>query len=126
MSKIRISRLEEEIKRELSHIINNEVKDPRIVGLLSITSVEVTGDLRYAKVFVSNYCSKEEQDQAIKGLEKAKGFIRSELGQKIKARIIPELLFKPDTSMEYAGKISKILTEIKENQGENDAGTPQD
>lgn len=126
MSKIRISRLEEEIKRELSHIINNEVKDPRIIGLLSITNVEVTGDLRYAKVFISNYGSKEEQDQAIKGLEKAKGFIRSELGQRIRARFIPELLFRSDTSMEYGAKISKILTEIKENQGEKDAGASQD
>ena len=125
MSKIRISRLEEEIKRELSHIINNEVKDPRINGLISITNVQVTGDLRYAKVFISNYCSKEEQDQAIKGLEKAKGFIRAELGQRIGAKFIPELLFKADTSMEYAGKISKILTEIKTNQGENDGGTSQ-
>ena len=126
MSKVRISRLAEEIKRELSHIINTELKDPRISGLISITNVEVTGDLRYAKVFISNYGSEEEQLQSLKALEKAAGFIRTELGQRIRARYIPELIFKSDASMEYGAKISKILAEINEKSGDSSAGASKD
>lgn len=126
MSKIRINRIEEEIKRELSHIINTEVKDPRINGLISITDVEVSGDLKYAKIFISSYASEKEQEQVLEGLEKAKGFLRTGLAQRVRVRSVPELIFKSDNSLEYGAKITRILKEIKDNQGGEDVGTPED
>lgn len=123
MGKVRSNRISEEVKRELANIIQMELKDPRVRGLLSITGVQVTGDLRYAEVFVSYYGSKEEQKEVLETLKKAAGFIRNELGKRVRLRFVPELIFKADNSMEHGAKISAILTQIsREEEEEEDNG----
>ncbi|KJS87100.1 MAG: ribosome-binding factor A [Peptococcaceae bacterium BICA1-8] len=120
MGKNRNNRIAEEIKKELADIIRTQLKDPRVQGLLSITSVQVTGDLRYAEVFISFYGKNEEKKEVINTLIKAAGFIRIELGKRIKIRYVPELLFKTDDSIEHGARISAILTEIKPKEENND------
>lgn len=108
----RNSRLSEEIKRSISNIIQNELKDPRIPMLTSVTNVDVTKDLKYAKVFISVYGDPEQKAKCIEGLKSSSGFIRKEVGNSVKMRHIPELMFELDESIEYGLHISKILNEI--------------
>jgi ribosome-binding factor A len=126
MGKVRSNRISEEVKRELANIIQMELKDPRVRGLLSITGVQVTGDLRYAEVFVSYYGSKEEQKEVLETLKKAAGFIRNELGKRVRLRFVPELIFKADNSMEHGAKISAILTQISREEEEDNGRHSQD
>ncbi len=107
----RIYRISEEIKREVSNIIQNELKDPRIPEFVSVLSVDTTRDLRYAKVYVSVYGDEEEKEKAMEGLKNAAGFIRREIGQRIKLRYTPELLFELDNSIEYGIYINKLINE---------------
>lgn len=111
----RIYRISEEIKREISNIIQNDLKDPRLPEFVSVLSVDTTRDLRYAKVYVSVYGNEEEKKKAIEGLKNAAGFIRREIGQRIKLRYTPELLFELDNSIEYGIYINKLINEtVKE------------
>ena len=110
--KIRPNRIAEEIKREIINIIRNDIKDPRVDGLVSVTDVEVTSDLSYAKIYVSKYGTDWQRDEALKGLEKAAGYIRSELSKRLKLRYMPELIFKLDDSLTYGAKIETILNDI--------------
>jgi ribosome-binding factor A len=112
MSKVRVSRIGEQMKKELSQIIQREIKDPRI-GFVTVTAVEVTGDLQLAKVYISVMGNAEQQEDSHKALEKAKGFIRTELGRRMRLRHTPELNFKTDASIEYGSKIESILKEMK-------------
>ena len=112
--KIRPNRIAEEIKRELVAIIRTEIKDPRVSGLVRVTDVEVTRDLSYAKIYISKYGSLDSRQEALQGLEKAAGFIRSELSKRLKMRSVPELIFKLDDSLEYGAKIETILHGINE------------
>lgn len=109
----RLERINEELKKELSDIVKSQLKDPRIPELVSISQVKVTNDLRYAKVFVSIYGDKQQQEEAINGLESARGFLRREIGKKIRIRCIPELIFEVDDSIEYGIHIDSILRDIK-------------
>jgi len=118
MANLRDSRVGEEIKRELSLMIQAKMKDPRIKGLISITNVEVTKDIRYAKVYVSIMATPEEQKITLQVLEKASGFFRSELAKILTTRLTPELIFKHDTSLEYGAKIDDILAGINKEKGE--------
>jgi len=113
MAKMRAERLAELIKQEISDIIFREVKDPRI-GFLSITDVEVSGDLRNANIYVSVYGTEEERKSTLEGLEKAKGFIRKLLGERITVYHTPELSFHYDQSIEYGAYINKLLDKVKE------------
>ncbi len=108
----RVSRLAEEIKREVTDIVRNHLKDPRISHLTSVTEVEVSKDMRYAKIFVSVYGSEEEQVKTLEGLQSANGFIRSELGRRIRLRYLPEITFNLDTSIEQGVKISQIIDKV--------------
>jgi ribosome-binding factor A len=108
----RNSRLSEEIRKTISSVIQNGLKDPRIPMLTSITNVDVTKDLKYAKVFVSVYGDETQKAKCIEGLKSSAGFIRKEIGANIKMRHIPELTFELDNSIEYGLHISKILNEI--------------
>ncbi|MBP1931534.1 30S ribosome-binding factor RbfA [Ammoniphilus resinae] len=112
MSKVRVSRIGEQMKKELSQIIQREIKDPRI-GFVTVTAVEVTGDLQQAKVYVSVMGNEEQTENSLAALQKAKGFIRTEVGRRIQLRHTPELLFKIDKSIEYGSKIETILGDIK-------------
>ena len=116
MAKNRSARVGELLKKEISQIILREMKDPRI-GFVSVTDVEVTGDLRQAKVFVSVYGSDKEKEETMEGLDKATGFIRKLVGERVKIYHTPELLFRYDNSIEHGVHISKIIDDLKE-QGE--------
>ncbi|SMB94095.1 ribosome-binding factor A [Desulfonispora thiosulfatigenes DSM 11270] len=128
MKKVRTDRISEEIKRELAQIVPGRIKDPRVTGLVSITAVEVTNDLSYAKVYVTRYGNQtqEEKDSLLKGLEKASGFIRGELGKNIKIRHVPQLLFTLDTSLEYGAKIDSLINKVKEPKDESNNGHSED
>ncbi|MFD2613049.1 30S ribosome-binding factor RbfA [Paenibacillus gansuensis] len=117
MAKVRVGRVGEQIKKELSLIIQTELKDPRI-GFITVTGVEVTNDLSQAKVFFSVLGSDEQKAESLKALEKAKGFLRSELGRKLLLRHQPELIFKFDSSIEYGSRIEKLLEKISDEDSE--------
>lgn len=114
----RTRRVAEEMKREIANIIKEDLKDPR-VGFVTVTGVEVTPDFRYAKVFVSVYGSDVEINQALEGLEKASGFIRKEIGNRIKLRYTPELSFRFDESIRHGAKIAEILADMQEKEGKD-------
>jgi len=114
MSSHRTAKISEEIKKELSQMIREEVKDPRVKGLISVTHVEATNDLRYAKVFISILSDPEISKITMLALEKAGGYLRSELAKRLQLRYTPELLFKLDSSLEYGSKINQILSEIND------------
>ena len=107
----RLERIDEELKKEISNIINYELKNPKITGLISVTRVKVTPDLKYAKVYVSILNSKNVKDTLL-NLKKSSGYIRTEIAKNINLRITPELVFVLDDSMEYGSKIDQILKEI--------------
>lgn len=117
MSNVRAHRVGEQIKKELSELIMRELKDPRI-SFVTITDVEVTGDLQQATVYITVLGSDEELEETLQGLEKAKGFLRSEIGKRVRLRKTPELLFKTDTSIEYGNRIESLLRELKKEDNE--------
>lgn len=114
--KVRPNRIGEEIKKELVLLIRNGIKDPRVDTLISITDVEVTGDLSYATIFISRFGSEQQRQDALEGMKAAAGFIRSELSKRLKLRTVPELIFKLDDSLEYGAKIETILHQINQEQ----------
>lgn len=107
----RMARVNEELKRELSNIINYEVKNSNVTGMISITKVKTSPDLKYAKISVSIINSKNIK-QTLAGLKAASGFIRSRVAEKINLRVTPELVFELDESLIYGEKIDKILEEV--------------
>lgn len=111
MAKIRTGRVSEQIKKEISLLIQTELKDPRI-GFVTVTGVDLTNDLSQAKIYLSVLGDDEQKNNSLKALDKANGFLRSELGKRIKLRHVPELIFKIDESIEYGSRIEKLLTEI--------------
>ena len=112
MSVNRIIRISEEIRKEVSDIILNDLKDPRISGMISITKASVTKDMRYAKIYFSVLGGPEDKKHILEGLKNAAGFIRKEIGHRMKLRYIPEMIFEVDDSIEYGFKISNILKQI--------------
>lgn len=115
MGQLRVEKVQEFIKQEVSKIILNEMKDPRI-GFVTVTQVEATGDLRSAKIYVSLMGSDEQKAQTWTGLQKALGYIRTEIGKRIRLRFTPELSFHLDQSLDYSVKIQELLTKIKEDE----------
>lgn len=114
----RTIRISEEIKREISIIIQRDLKDPRLSELISVTGVKATKDLRYAKVFVSIMADEDKKNETLEGLKSAAGFIRRELGNRLQIRYTPEILFELDNSIEYGAKITKLIRDIKEKDKE--------
>lgn len=110
MSATRMGRINEEIQRCLSELIRT-VKDPRVHGLLSITAVETTADLKYAKVYVS-VLDKSDADQVVKGLRSAGGYLRRELGHALSLRATPELTFVRDDSMAKGAHILELIENL--------------
>lgn len=108
----RTARLAETIKEESADIIQNELKDPRL-GFATITRVEVSADLRYAKIFVSVYGSPEEGRATLTVLEGAQGYVRGILGRRLRLRYVPEIVFKLDTAISHGIKVSRLLDELK-------------
>jgi ribosome-binding factor A len=110
---LRANRVGEQMKKELGDIIGRKIKDPRI-GFVTVTDVEVSGDLQLAKVFISVLGDEAQRENTLKGLAKAKGFIRSEIGQRIRLRKTPEIVFEFDESIDYGNRIETLLHEIHE------------
>ncbi|HEY4532116.1 MAG TPA: 30S ribosome-binding factor RbfA [Kurthia sp.] len=110
---LRANRVAEQMKKELGDIIGRKLKDPR-VGFITVTDVEVTGDLQQATIYITSLGSEREKQDTLKGLEKAKGFIRSEISKRIRLRITPELFFEFDASAEYGNRIDDLLRKLHE------------
>lgn len=112
---MRANRVAEQMKKELGEIIGRKLKDPRI-GFVTVTDVAVTGDLQQATIYVTVLDGNKAD--TLKALEKAKGFIRSEIGQRIRLRITPELLFQFDESAAYGNRIDDLLRQINKSSEE--------
>jgi ribosome-binding factor A len=112
MARKRVARLNEQLKRELTGLLQFEVKDPR-VGAITITDVEVSPDLYHAKVYFTLLGGAEERDVAQEGLRAAAGFLRSELGKRLHIRRAPELHFTFDNTLEHAMHIERLLQEAR-------------
>jgi ribosome-binding factor A len=118
MASNKIQRINEEIQRALFTLLRN-VKDPRVQqGMLSVTGVDTTADLRYAKIFISVFGDVEEKELK-KGLKSASGYLRHELGQSLELRYTPELIFEIDQSIAHGAHISKIIQDLDISEEEN-------
>ena len=109
----RMNRIDEELKREISNIINYELNNTNITGMVSVTKVKVTPDLRFARVYISMLNSSKKK--TLEALKKSAGYIRTQLANKINLRITPEIIFEYDESIEYGAKIDSILSDIMKN-----------
>jgi ribosome-binding factor A len=112
MPRIRASRVGEQIKKELSQIMQQELKDPRI-GFVTVTAVEMSGDLQVAKVYISVLGNEEQKSQTLAALERAKGFVRSEIGRRVQLRMVPEIHFHLDESLDHSERINALLQSAK-------------
>ncbi|WP_066068665.1 30S ribosome-binding factor RbfA [Neobacillus soli] len=111
----RANRVSEQMKKELGDIISRKIKDPRI-GFVTVTDVEVTGDLQQAKVYISVLGDEEQRENTLKGLAKAKGFIRTEIGHRIRLRKTPEIIFEWDESIDYGHRIDTLLHQLQSDE----------
>lgn len=111
----RVLRVAELIKREVSQLLLTGIKDDRVgVGMVSVTDVDVSGDLQHAKIFVSVYGSDEERARTMEGLKSATGFVRSELGQRVRLRRTPEVIFLEDRSIERGTQVLSLLNRLSQ------------
>lgn len=107
----RLNKINEEIKKEISYIINYEVKNSKITGIITVTKVKTSPDLKYSKVYISMLNTKNKKE-TLRGLKAASGFIRCKIAKKINLRTTPEFIFEFDESLEYGEKIENILKDI--------------
>ena len=105
-------RINNEVQRELSRIIRDELKDPRVGSMTSITRAEVATDLKTCKIYVSTYGTSEEQEEAMAGLKRASGFLRRQLASGLNLRNTPELIFISDHSIEYGINMIRRIDEV--------------
>ncbi len=125
MANNRLARTNDDIQRVLSELLRN-VKDPRVQqGMISVTRVETTGDLRYAKVWLSVYGMKDEKEFK-RGLKSASGWLRKELASSMNLRYTPELVFELDHSIEYGAHINELISSLDIRQDEDDAGAEEE
>ncbi len=111
MSKHRPNRLAETLKEEISQLIRVELKDPRL-GFVTLTSVEVAGDLAHAKVYISVLGTEDEGKTSLEVLNRAAGFVRTEIGKRIRLRHVPAIVFVYDPSIEHGAHIMKLLKDV--------------
>lgn len=119
MNNKRINRISEEVRRVVSELLFNGLKDPRINSMATVTSVEVTRDLSFANIYISVLGDDLEKENTILGLESAKGFIRKEIGNRIDLRHVPEPKFHLDESIENAMHMAKLIDQINKEQQVN-------
>ena len=125
MANNRLARTNDDIQRVLSELLRN-VKDPRVQqGMISVTRVETTGDLRYAKVWLSVYGMKDEKEFR-RGLKSASGWLRKELASSMNLRYTPELVFELDHSIEYGAHINELISSLDIRQDEEEAGAEEE
>lgn len=110
----RVSRVSSLIKREVSQMLMSEIKDDRVgAGMVSVTNVDVTNDLQHAKIFVSIYGTQEAKAETMEGLKASTGFVRREIGQRIRLRRTPEIMFLEDSSLERGTHMVNLLNQLK-------------
>ena len=122
MKSVRVERINSEIQKAISHIIDNDIRDPQIDAIISVCSVETTPDLSYCRVYITSIGT-TPIDEVVNRIKGAAGFIRGRLSKMIKLRITPRLEFMKDNSFEYSSKIDNILkgiTYTTEPEGENE------
>ncbi len=117
MGQLRVEKVQELMKQEVSKIILQELKDPRI-GFVTVTQVEATGDLRSAKIYVSLMGSEQQVRDCWEGLTSSLGFIRREIGKRIRLHFTPELSLQLDKSLDYSAHIQKLLNDINQQAAE--------
>lgn len=115
-------RVNSEVQREMSQIIREDLKDPRIHPMTSVMSVEVTPDLKFAKIFVSVLGDDEAKEKTMEGLKKSAAFARRQLAHRMNLRNTPELTFVLDTSIEYGVMMSKRIDELNHHSEEGEDG----
>ena len=116
----KIDRLEEDMKYYLSNIISEKVKNPNINGIITITAVKVTKDMKYAKVYLSIFNAKSKT-KVIEEIRKSKGYIKKELSLVLKARNIPELIFQEDDSMEYGNYMNEKIRSLNISKADDES-----
>lgn len=107
----RMNKIDEELKKEISNIISLELKNPHLTGLISVSKVKTTPDLRFAKVFVTMINEKSKKEN-LSILKQSSGYIRSAIAKRVNLRNTPELIFEFDESIEYGSRIDEILKDI--------------
>ena len=108
----RIERVNSLIRQEISELLQRQIKDPRLSGLVSITEVDTSPDLKYAKVFISGMCDEGEKKETLSVLVSASGFLRNELARRLRLRHIPELDFRWDDSIEQGAHILELIDQV--------------
>ncbi|WP_017298121.1 30S ribosome-binding factor RbfA [Nodosilinea nodulosa] len=115
----RVERVASLIKREISQMVMLDIKDDRVgAGMVSVTDVDVSGDLQHAKVFVSIYGTDEARAETMEGLKAATGFVRSELGQRLRLRRTPEIIFREDLGMERGTRVLSLINQLSQERAE--------
>jgi ribosome-binding factor A len=114
MSSHRIERVNEQIKREVSELIQQHLRDPRLTEFVAVTEVSTSPDFKHAKIFISSIGGQQEEEQVLAALNSASGFIRSSLAKRMKMRYTPELHFTWDNSIEHGDKVLRLIDQIKE------------
>jgi len=121
----RTDRISEEVKKELSDLIQNHIKDPRLPDFVSVTEVSVTKDLRYAKAYISVLGDDNLKKGALDALKSASGYIRHEIGKRINLRYTPEFRFELDQSIEHGMYLSKLIDETVGRKKDSNSGESQ-
>ncbi len=116
----RADRVAEAIRQEVATFLANDVKDPRVMGLVTVTGAEVTRDLRHAKVYVSIMGSDAERAVTFEGLASVASHLRSRIGRALRLRLAPEITFRPDESIAHAARIESLLAKLKEEGGSSE------
>jgi ribosome-binding factor A len=116
----RVSRVAELIRREVSQMILSDIKDDRVgAGMVSVTAVDVAGDLQHTKIFVSIYGSDEARAETMEGLKSVTGYVRSELGKRVRLRRTPTVLFVEDKSFDRATHVISLINKIGRDRAES-------
>jgi ribosome-binding factor A len=115
LTRLRPKRIAEAIRTEVADILAREMKDPRL-GFATVTDVEVSGDLRHVKIFVSVMGDETQVSETMAALESATGFVRTEIGKRVRLRHTPEIVFRHDTSIEHGAKVFRLLQEIRKDE----------
>ncbi len=126
MSKPRSKRISEEIRKIVAEVIREDIKDPRVSKMATVTGVETTRDLRYATIYISVFDSEEMKEKTIEGLNRAKGFVRRAIGDQLDVRYTPEPIFKLDESIENAINLSKLIRDVQSDSNNEDASDETD
>ena len=121
---IRSDRVQVQLKREISKILHEDLRDPRI-GFVTVMRIDLTGDLRYAKIYFSVLGDDAKQESSVEGIESAAGYIRRLIGERLKLKFVPELSFRLDKSIEYSVNLEKTFERLRNEQKNNQDGNKE-